>query len=116
MLHGNVARPTVLEHVALPWPERGLLLVVGTPATGAAAARLLEPHVGVGEGHTLPGVSIGVELAVAPTTFRVARLAERRWVFVVASTGDTLAVDLDEDGIPSLADGESWPLELDHAH
>jgi hypothetical protein len=115
MLHGNVARPAGLEHVALPWPERGLLLVAGMPATAAAAARLLEPHVGVGEGHTLTGVSIGVELAVTPTTFRVARLAERRWVFVVPATGDSLAVDLDEDGIPSLADSDSWPLELDHA-
>jgi hypothetical protein len=116
MLHGNVARLTGLEHVALPWPERGLLLVVGTPATAAAGARMLEPHVGVGEGHTVPGVSIGIELAVEPATFRVARRAERRWVFVVAATGDTLAVDLDDDGIPSLGDGDSWPLELDHAH
>ena len=116
MLHGNVARPTGLEHVALPWPARGLLLVVGSPATAAAATRLLEPHVGVGEGHTLPGVSVGVTLAVEPATFRVARLAERRWVFVAAATGETLAVDLDEDGIACLRDGDSWPLELDHAH
>jgi hypothetical protein len=116
MLHGNVARPAGLEHVALPWPERGLLLVVGSPASAAAAARLLEPHVGVGEGRTFTGVSIGVELVVVPTTFRVARLAERRWVFVVAATGDALAVDLDDDGIPSLAGGDSWPLELDHGH
>ena len=115
MLHGNVVRPGGIEHVALSWPEGGVLLVVGTPATAAAAARQLEPRIGVGEGHTLPGVSIGVELAVAPTTFRVARLAERRWVFVAAATGDTLAVDLDQDGIPSLGDGDSWPLELDHA-
>jgi len=115
-LHGNVARPSGLEHVALPWPERGLLLVVGTPATAAGAARLLEPHIGVGEGHTLTGVSIGVDLAVPPTTFRVARLAERRWVFVVAATGDALAVDLDADGIPILPEGDTWPLELDHGH
>ena len=115
MLHGNVARPAGLEHVALPWPERGLLLVAGMPATAAAAARVLEPHIEVGEGHTLAGVSIGVELVVTPTTFRVARLAERRWVFVVPATREALAVDLDEDGIPSLADGDSWPLELDHA-
>ena len=115
-LHGNVARPSGLEHVALPWPERGLVLVVVAPSTAAAAARLLEPGVGVGEGHTLTGVSIGLELAVTPTTFRVARLTERRWVFVVAATGDALAVDLDEDGIPVLAEADTWPLELDHGH
>ena len=64
----------------------------------------------------VPGVSIGVDLAVPPTTFRVARLAERRWVFVVAATGDALAVDLDADGIPILPEGDTWPLELDHGH
>ena len=116
MIHGNVARAAGLEHVTLPWPDRALLLVVGSPATAAAAARLLDPHVGVGEGRTFMGASIGVELAVVPTTFRVARLAERRWVFVVAATGDALAVDLDDDGIPSLAGGDTWPLELDHGH
>jgi hypothetical protein len=116
MLHGNVARPTGLEHVALPWPERGLLLVVETPATAAAAARLLDPQVGAGEGRTLAGVRIGVDLAVTPTTFRVARLAAQRWVFVVAATGDALAVDVDDDGIPLLADRDSWPLELEHGH
>ena len=116
MLHGNVAGSAGVEHVALPWPERGLLLVIGSPATAAAAARLLEPHVGVGEGRTFTGASIGVELGVVPTTFRVARLAERRWVFVVAATGDTLAVDLDDEGMPSLGGGDTWPLELDHGH
>jgi hypothetical protein len=115
-LHGNVARPTGLEHVTLPWPERGLLIIVGTPATAATAARLLEPHVGVGEGHTVMGVSVGIDLDVTPTTFRVARVADRRWVFVIAASGSALAVDLDEDGIPLLADGDSWPLELEHAH
>jgi hypothetical protein len=115
-LHGNVARGTGLEHLALPWSEQGVLLVVGTPATAAAAAQLLERHVGVGEGRTVAGVRIGVDLAVTPTTFRVARLAARRWVFVVAATGDALAVDLDDDGIPLLADRDTWPLELDHGH
>jgi len=115
-LHGNVARPDGLEHLALPWPERGLLLVVRTPATAAAAARLVERQVGVGEGHTLPGVTIGVELVVTPTTFRVVRGAERRWRFLDAASGAGLAVSLDDDGIPVLADAESWPLELDHHH
>ncbi len=115
-LHGNVARPTGIEHVARPWGERSLLLVVGTPATAAAAARLLEPRVGVGEGHTLPGVSIGVELAVTPATFRVARVADRRWRFLDAATGDGLAAVLDDDGVPVLADGDTWPLELDLDH
>ncbi len=115
-LHGNVARPTGIDHVALPWPGRGLLFVAGTLATAAAAARLLATQVGVGEGHTIAGVSVGVELAVTPTTFRVARVADRRWRFLDAASGAGLAVTLDDDGIPVLADGESWPLERDHDH
>ena len=111
-LHGNVVRPTGIEHVALPWAERDLLLVVATPVTAAVAARSLEPQIGVGEGHTLTG-EVGDDLAVTPTTLRVARLAERRWGFVLAATGDALAVDLDADGMPVLDDGDTWPLELD---
>src|SRR6185369_17189835 len=80
-LHGNVARPTGIEHVTLPWDERRLLLIVGTPATAAAAARLLEADLGVGDGQTRTGVSIDVGLTVTPATFRVARLAARRWRF-----------------------------------
>ena len=45
-----------------------------------------------------------------------ARIADRRWRFLDAASGDGLAVVLDDDGIPVLDDGDCWPLELDHDH
>jgi hypothetical protein len=111
-LHGNVARPGGMEHVALPWSAGHVLIVVGTPATAAAAACVLEPRIGVGEGHTVPGASIGSGLAVTPATFRVARVADRRWHMLDAGSGARLTVDLDADGVAILAGAVSWPLEL----
>ncbi|MEO5965760.1 MAG: hypothetical protein ABIR11_09870 [Candidatus Limnocylindrales bacterium] len=114
-LHGNIVRPAGIEHIERPWAEDHLLLVVGTPATAAAAARRLTTRGGVGEGHTFVGVSVDVELAVTPATFRVVRPAEERWRFVQADRGFETAVTLDADGIPRLLDAASWPLER-HEH
>ena len=70
-LHGNVVRPTGMEHIALPWSDGDLLLVVGTPATAAAAARMLGDRIGIGQGQTVSGVSVDVHLGVRRATFRV---------------------------------------------
>lgn len=112
-LHGNVVRPTGMDHLSLPWSDDRLLLVVGTPATAAAAARRLEDRVGVGEGHTVAGVSVDVELTVRPATFRVVRPAPRRWRFLPADGGVETAVTLDEDWMPVLETAQRWPLELE---
>ena len=112
-LHGNVVRPTGIEHVALPWNADQVLLVIGTPATAAAAARILDTRVGVGEGHTIPAVSVDMELPVVAATYRVLRPAPRRWRFVAADGGGETAVTLDEDGAPVLDSAQQWPLELD---
>ena len=114
-LHGNVVRPTGMEHIALPWSDGDLLLVVGTPATAAAAARMLGDRIGIGQGQTVSGVSVDVHLGVRRATFRVARVGPRGWWFVTADTGQQTGVTLDLDGIPLLADADHWPLELDSA-
>jgi hypothetical protein len=113
MLHGNVVRPGGIEHIALPWTDDDLLLVVGTPATAAAAARTLGDRIGIGQGQTVRGVNVDVHLAVRPATFRVARVGPRGWWFVTADTGQLTGVTLDLDGIPLLADAADWPLEVD---
>jgi len=113
-LHGNVVRPSGIEHVTLPWHDDAILLVAGSAETAAAAARQLESRVGVGEGRTLVGTSVGVELLVTPTTFRVARVSGQRWRFLAADTGAGIVVDLDDDGIPVLSDAAGWPLEIGH--
>ncbi|HEU0242375.1 MAG TPA: hypothetical protein VFQ75_00625 [Candidatus Limnocylindrales bacterium] len=112
-LHGNVVRPTGMEHVAVPWRDGSLLLAVGTPTTAAAAARTLAERVGIGQGHTVPGVSVDAQLHVRAVTYRVARVGPRGWWFVTADTGQQTGVTLDLDGIPLLAEAVDWPLELE---
>jgi hypothetical protein len=112
VLHGNIATPGGMTHVALPWSADAVLIVLGTPSTAAVAARSLEDRIGVGEGHTVAGVSVDVELDVRPATFRVVRAAERRWRFLPAHGGVETFVTMDEDGLPVLAEAEAWPLEL----
>ena len=113
-LHGNVVRPSGVEHVTLPWRPGGLLLVGPSPATAGLAARRLASEIGVGEGCSITGALVGITLTVSPTTFRVARIGERRWRFVAADSGTETTVELDDDGLPLLPVRESWPLELDH--
>lgn len=110
-LHGNVVRPVGVQHISLPWSEDRVLLVVGTPATAAAAARRLLGRIGVGEGHTVPAVSVDIALAVRPVTLRILRPAEKFWRFVPADGGPETAVTLDDAGIPILDEPETWPLE-----
>ena len=112
-LHGNVVRPAGIDHVALSWSGEQVLLVVGTPATAAAAARMLDTRIGVGEGHTIAAVSVDVELTVTAATYRVLRPAPRRWRFVAADGSGETAVTLDEDGTPVLDAAQQWPLELE---
>ena len=112
-LHGNVVRPGGIDHVALPWADDHLLLVVGMPTTAAAAARTLTERVGIGQGHTIAGISIDIALTVRPATFRVARVGPRGWWFVTADSGQQTGVTLDLDGIAILEAAESWALELE---
>jgi hypothetical protein len=111
-LHGNAVRQTGVTHLSLPWSDDHVLIVSGTPVSAAAAARSLAGRLGVGEGRTVQGVLVAPSLTVRPATFRVARIGPRGWRFIVADTGEELGVTLDLDGIPTLADGENWPLEL----
>jgi hypothetical protein len=112
-LHGNVVRATGLEHLALPWADGNVLHVAGAPSTAGAAARQLRERLGVGEGRSIPGVLVRVDLSVRPVTFRVARVGPRGWRIIIADTGEEIAVTLDLDGIPTLEAAESWPLERD---
>ena len=112
-LHGNVARPGGMEHIDLPWSDGHILIVVGTPATAAAATGIIADLVGVGEGHTIAGVGIDIGLSVRPVTYRVVRPAARRWRFVPADGGPETAVTVDDAGVPILDEAVSWPLEAD---
>jgi hypothetical protein len=113
-LHGNVVRPSGIAHVSLPWSAGHALLAGASPATGAVAAAGLAGRVGVGEGASFAAVEVGEDLAIRRATWRAARVGERRWWLLAADGGTSLALTLDEDGVPAgLEDAKTWPLEVD---
>jgi hypothetical protein len=113
-LHGNTVTPTGMRHHALPWSHGHLLVVAGSPVTGAIAAAALAHRVGVGEGRSVPVVEVGPGLGVRRATWRVARTTERRWRLVAADGGEVITVELDADGIAhGLVGAATWLLE-DH--
>jgi hypothetical protein len=65
----------------------------------------------VGEGVTVPAIEVGDDLTVRPATWRVARVAERRWHLLAADGAVRTFVELDAEGLPVLVDGRRWPME-----
>ncbi len=111
-LNGNVVRPDGVEHVALPWSPAHLLLLGDSPFTAAVAAGELTTRVGAGEGCSVPAVEVDLALRIRRATWRIARTGERRWRILAADAGPSVLLELDDDGIPALAEGaETWPLE-----
>lgn len=111
-LHGNVVRPGGVEHVALPWSDAHLLLAGASPVAAAVSAASVLGRVGVGEGTSLPAVQVGPGLRPRSATWRVARLAERRWSLAAADGSAALLLETDGDGLPADPGGAAWPLEL----
>ncbi|MEI7745295.1 MAG: hypothetical protein WCK58_16290, partial [Chloroflexota bacterium] len=113
-LHGNIVRPSGLEHVALPWSPAHQLFAAASPVTGAVAAARLDAVIGAGEGASVPAVEVGEDLVVRRATWRAAHVAADRWRLLAADGSASLTVTLDADGLPAaLEDGMTWPMELD---
>ncbi len=112
-MHGNTVTPWGMHHHALRWSAAHMLVVMGAPVTAAVAVRLLADRVGVGEGATVPAVEVTPGLVVRQATWRVARVAPERWRMLPADRGPIDTVELGENGVPMLHEGEIWPLELD---
>jgi hypothetical protein len=92
-LHGNVVGVDGVRHVVgRPWDERGAVLVDGSPIAAAAAAWSAIGHGGGpdGESESSLRVTLGLEL----------------------EAGAVAAATIDREGLPELADGATWPLEI----
>lgn len=112
-MHGNCARDGGLDHIDLPWGPDSVLMVGVSPLTAAVAARNLASSVGPGEGCSVPVLEVLPDLTVRRATWRVARIGSTRWRMLAADGGASLALALDDDGLPVLADGATWPMEPD---
>jgi len=111
-LHGNIVRPTGVEHVSVPWSPDHLLVVAGSPITAAVAARSLEDRIGVGEGESVAAVEVRPDLGLRTATWHAARFARNRWHLGPAGTDEGVTVELDAHGVPGGYAGEqAWPLE-----
>jgi hypothetical protein len=94
-LHGNAVGADGIRHVvAMPWAPDDVVLVAGSSIARAAAARMIASPSEIGH---VRGVVVGLDLALA-----------RR-----AIDPSELAIALDPDGLPALAGGASWPLEVE---
>jgi len=111
LLHGNVVRASGIDHLSLPWSAGHILLAGASPVTAAIAVQGTAARVGVGEGANLPAVDVGIDLRPRPATWHVAHTAELRWRLLAADGGASLLLETDADGLPTAADGVSWPLE-----
>jgi hypothetical protein len=105
-LHGNVITETGIAHVAaLPWSERSVILVDGSPIAAAAAlhsiARYSAPPTS-----DVDVTRIDRQLAIAQDSMVVRRSANGDW-----SMGDWPSMALDDDGLPRLSDSATFALE-----
>lgn len=114
-LHGNVVTAAGVRHLALPWGDGHGLEVDGRPIAAAVTVHRLAAATPVGEGRTVPVVSIAPDLLVTEATRRYQRVSEGEWR-IESTPGDAGSVRLviDDRGIPvPAADAREWPLELD---
>ena len=99
-IHGNAVRGAGIDHIAsVPWPAGSILVVDGSAVAIAAATWFLSALWG-DRSHDvrMPIVTVSPTLDVRAGTI----------------PGDGFSHEaIDADGLPILADGSAWPLELE---
>lgn len=99
--HGNAVTRDGIRHIALPWnPGRRVEL----PWSPVADAVLVAGLSGAGE-RDLPVATIGRDLKPRLRSVTVMPGGPGRWRV------DDRPVEVDSEGLPSLAEGSTWPLE-----
>jgi hypothetical protein len=106
-VHGNVVDAAGVRHVVgLAWEPRGLVELQGSAVTAAACAWLLDRPGGEA---SAPVTVLRISVVLALDVERVAldRYADGSW-----GVGGATRFVAGRDGLPVIADGSSWPLEL----
>lgn len=95
-LHGNAVTADGVEHIrGLAWTPDGLVLLDGSAICRAVAADLMGRAAAASTSAALPGLRIALSLEVEAVEVGV----------------ETLLLDLDEQGLPVLDEGQTWPME-----
>jgi len=112
-VHGNVATPMGMRHIALAWSATHRILVDGSPIGTAVVLTGLADTIGVGEGRIVPVLAVSDDLDAVPAVRRFARVGPGTWWVVDPAGGARDRVVLDERGVPVLDAHEEWPLEIE---
>ena len=117
-LHGNAVvdhgeshlrDATGVEHVrGLVWPGDGIALVEGSLICRLAGIHLLGQTMEPFTSRSQAAVWIPLTLWLEVRPVRMERIDDRRWRFA-----DADPLEVDDLGLPVLADASTWPLEED---
>ncbi len=106
-LHGNAVTAAGVHHViGLAWDADGIVSVEGSSVAFVGAHERGFDDNGDDGPDRRPGVEIGLDLSLTPATWPRSAPAGAA---VRARTGNAFIAA----GLPDLAGGASWPLELD---
>lgn len=111
-LHGNAVTAAGVRHLTFAWSVEHELEIDGLPIASAVTARRLAGSMTMGEGRTVPVVTVAPELSVREGARRYVRVADATWR--IEGEGDPCGLTIDEGGLPVWS-GEAgeWPLELE---
>jgi hypothetical protein len=113
-LHGNAVTAGGVHHLTFDWTPEHTLEVERLAVCSSITASRLASMVAVGEGRTVPGVAVSLDLEVSAVEYRYRRVAERAWQ--IDGAGHSIDLELDDRGLPAWGTGAvEWPLEV-HPH
>jgi hypothetical protein len=115
-LHGNAVTRAGVRHLTFAWSPDHELEIDGLPVAQAVAARRLAVSMAVGEGRTVPVVSVTMDLSVREGARHYVRVGDATWR--IDGDGDknrdgaSISLTIDDRGLPEWTrESEDWPLE-----
>jgi hypothetical protein len=110
-MHGNVVSVDGVRHLAFPWSEHHVLLVLNSIASATVGLGWLASTIEVGESTQLDVLRIDDALDPRPDRWTFRRNGPSEWELRAGDGGESRRVHLDVNGRPVLPDAKDWPLE-----